>query len=382
MILQNQVFQVVETGAEYEKGSVNHRDLHRLSVDVGAPGRTTERALTSLGWFSSLGGGSADGYGWQDSVGLGFAVYNEGRSDCEPSVVPGDRDRGHAAWVIGALGRLVGRRLCYSRMGKVTLRISPHAPRFAPAGCGLWARRGSAVKLLLSLMVLSAVVGCPDSDEGVIRDFPPPPRPHSGWQKPPAQPPKAPEAPRSTKLSGKKIMIDPGHGGKDPGAGQHTKSRLPEKTIVLDIGNSVSRILQNRGAKVYATRTNDVYPSLDQRANAAERYKVDVFVSIHADSAPKNPAAAGTEVHIYTSASGQSLSAARCMIAALKKAGLECRGLQRSNLHVLREHSRPAMLVECGFLTNTGDASKLNTPAYRARVAAAIADGITDYLNK
>lgn len=179
---------------------------------------------------------------------------------------------------------------------------------------------------------------------------------------------------------GKRVVIDPGHGGKDPGAWKSTKSRLPEKTIVLDIGNKVSRILQSRGAQVIATRTKDVYPSLDQRAAAAERHKADLFVSIHADSAPRNPNASGTEVHVYTKCGSQSLAAARCMIAAIRKAGLECRGMQRNNWHVLREHSRPAILIECGFLTNSGDAAKLNDAAYRARVAAAIAQGMTDYL--
>lgn len=257
-------------------------------------------------------------------------------------------------------------------------RTGPHACVDRPS-CSSRRVRHRTVHLLLAAIVLTAITGCPEPDEPVIRILPPPPRPTTPRQE---EKPPPPRPVKSTRLSGKKIMIDPGHGGKDPGAGQGTKSRLPEKTIVLDIGNSVSRILQDRGAKVIATRTSDVYPSLDDRANAADRYKVDVFVSIHADSAPKNPAASGTEVHVYTSASGQSLTAARCMIAALKKAGLECRGMQRTNLHVLREHSRPAILIECGFLTNSGDAARLNTASYRNRLAAAIADGITDYLNR
>jgi len=175
-------------------------------------------------------------------------------------------------------------------------------------------------------------------------------------------------------------MIDPGHGGRDPGAWKKTRSRLPEKSIVLDIGNNVARILQSRGAQVICTRTKDVLPSLDQRARAAERHKVDLFVSIHADSAPGNLSASGTEIHVYDHASSNSLAAARCMISALKKAGFECRGMKRSNWHVLREHSRPAMLIESGFLTNSGDAAKLNSSGYRVRLAAAIADGVTAYL--
>lgn len=245
---------------------------------------------------------------------------------------------------------------------------------------GLPIRPVTVAKLLMAAVALSALVGCPGSDEGVIRTLPPPPPPRRWQQQPPQQPSEPAQTPRSTNLSGKSVMIDPGHGGKDSGAWKQTKSRTPEKDIVLDIGNRVNQILKGRGAKVIATRTSDVYPTLDQRANAADRYKVDLFVSIHADSAPKNPAAAGTEVHIYTSASSQSRAAKDCMVAALRRAGLQCRGHQESNLHVLREHSRPAILVECGFLTNAGDAAKLNTASYRARLAGAIAEGITDYL--
>ncbi|HOQ84474.1 MAG TPA: N-acetylmuramoyl-L-alanine amidase [Phycisphaerae bacterium] len=239
----------------------------------------------------------------------------------------------------------------------------------------------STAKLLLAALVLGCVTGCPPSDKRIVRTLPPPAYPPLR-QTPQTSPPSPPPKPVSTNLSGKRVMIDPGHGGKDPGAWKGTRSRLPEKAIVLDIGNNVGRILQSRGAKVYATRTTDVYPSLDARAKAADRYKVDLFVSIHADSAPKNPAASGVEVHIQKNTRGKSLEAARCILAAVKKAGIEVRGWQSTNLHVLREHSRPAVLIECGFLTNHGDATKLNDSAYRARLAAAIADGITDYFSQ
>ena len=67
------------------------------------------------------------------------------------------------------------------------------------------------------------------------------------------------------------------------------------------------------------------------------------------------------------------------LIAAFKNGGIHYRGIHRRNFHVLREHSRPAILVECGFLTNRSDAQKLNTDSYRTRIAGVIADGIGDY---
>lgn len=254
---------------------------------------------------------------------------------------------------------------------------NPNCQPASPRG-----RSRVGVGLVLAGLSLTLLVGCPPRDKKIIRTLPPPVYPPVRVASPaPAPPPPAPKPPPvSTNLAGRSVIIDPGHGGKDPGAWKGTRSRLPEKTIVLDIGNQVGRILQSRGAKVIATRTKDVYPSLDERARAADRYRVDLFVSIHADSAPRNPAASGTEVHIQEGTAGKSLIATRCVIAALKKAGIECRGKQDSNLHVLREHDRPAILIECGFLTNYGDARKLNDAAYRARLAAAIAQGLTDYL--
>jgi N-acetylmuramoyl-L-alanine amidase len=234
-----------------------------------------------------------------------------------------------------------------------------------------------ALKLLLAALALTGAAGCPEQEPRVIQNPPPPihwpPKPGNNVEPPPP-------APANTNLTGKRIMIDPGHGGHDVGAWKNTRSRLPEKSIVVDIGNSVARILQARGAQVVCTRSSDVFLSLEQRADSADKYRVNLFMSIHADSAPRNPAASGTEVHVFDNASGDSLTAARCMINAIKRAGLECRGMQRSNFHVLREHSRPAMLIECGFLTNVGDARELNDPRYRARLAAAIADGATEFL--
>lgn len=232
-------------------------------------------------------------------------------------------------------------------------------------------------EMLVAATALTVLVGCPPSDRHVIETLPPP-----VYQ--PVQPSPTPRQvptprPTITTLVGKRVMIDPGHGGKDPGAWKATRSRLPEKTIVLDIGNKVAANLEARGATVSATRTDDTYPTLDQRANAAERHKVDLFVSIHADSAP-NKAASGAEVFVYTQASSKSRIAANCIIAAFKRAGIKYRGIKPGNFHVLREHSRPAILVECGFLTNAGDARMLNDPAHRTRIAEAITQGIADYL--
>ena len=191
--------------------------------------------------------------------------------------------------------------------------------------------------------------------------LPPPPQPWTGRQ-----------------IRGAVVVIDPGHGGHDPGAMAKFGGQVAEEAIVLDIGVQVGRMLSERGARVIMTRNTDRFLELQERADIAERNRADLFISIHADSS-ENRGASGTCVHVYTQASAQSMKAATRMTAAFGRAGIECRGIAHNNYHVLREHSRPGMLIECGFLTNSGDARKLNSASYRTQLAKAIADGATAY---
>ena len=78
----------------------------------------------------------------------------------------------------------------------------------------------------------------------------------------------------------------------------------------------------------------------------------------------------------------ESQRAAFRLVAAFGRAGIECRGIFRENFHVLREHSRPAVLIECGFLTNTHDAEMLNSSSYRSTIAEVIVEGIADYFSR
>lgn len=233
--------------------------------------------------------------------------------------------------------------------------------------------------------LLALFAGCAEQAE--VTDYRPPPQeparapaPRIEEPRPPAPPPLTAQRPSTgglPPLTGKRVVIDAGHGGKDPG----TKgvSRLPEKTIVLSIANEVARLLQQRRAAVISTRTTDTFLELDTRAAIAQRNNAHLFVAIHADSAARR-SASGSTLYIAREASSQSFSAARSIQRALTSAGIECRGIHRANYRVLVAHSRPAVLVECGFLTNSGDATKLNTQQYRSKVAAAIARGVADYL--
>jgi len=200
-----------------------------------------------------------------------------------------------------------------------------------------------------------------------------PPVPRSEYPRPPAPSGRLPSA---DLLRGLTIVVDPGHGGKDPGA--RGKSSLPEKTIVLDIASQIADLLAQQGARVIMTRDADYFVELDERAAIAERTHTDLLVSIHAD-ASKNGYIDGATVLVGTTASNLSKQAARCIKTALQRYGISIRETRAQQLRVLDNHSRPAVLVECGFLTNLTDARRLNASWYRDRLARAVAEGIVDF---
>lgn len=259
-------------------------------------------------------------------------------------------------------------------------------------------RAALGIRIGLSILLLAGLAGCPSSGR-VLDPLPPPvvqsyrypthqapsppprPRPAPAPSKPRPAPPSSPAPPVSRAIKNAVVVLDPGHGGKDSGAWPKSLSNLPERTIVLDVANRMARDLSSRGAKVVRTRSSDVFIELDARAKMADRHRADLFVSIHADSAPRR-SASGVGLHIHPQANAASQKAATHLERALRAAGIEVRGVFRNNFHVLREHSRPAVLVECGFLTNAGDARNLNNANHRAKLAAALADGITNHLTR
>jgi N-acetylmuramoyl-L-alanine amidase len=185
--------------------------------------------------------------------------------------------------------------------------------------------------------------------------------------------------PAATSLRGATIVIDPGHGGDDPGT--LGRGPVPEKTVNLDIGRKVASLLRDRSANVILSRSSDRFITLDGRAALADQSRADLFVSIHADSARRG-SAAGMTLYVARNSSADSRRAAQHISAALQRAGLEVRGVQTAGYRVLVGHSRPAVLIETGFLSNSGEARLLSTDAYRTRVAEAIASGIGDCFSR
>lgn len=184
-----------------------------------------------------------------------------------------------------------------------------------------------------------------------------------------------------TSLSGRVFIVDPGHGGRDPGAGAVGYSKVPEKTLVLSIARDVETLLKAQGGRVIMTRSGDTYPELDERAAMADRYSADLLVSIHVDS-NKDRTISGPSIYVCRSASSISSRVASSIHRRFQAAGIASRGVRKSDFRVLAKHSRPAVLVESGYLTNATEARNLNMNGYRTRIAKAIVAGITDVLGR
>jgi N-acetylmuramoyl-L-alanine amidase len=224
--------------------------------------------------------------------------------------------------------------------------------------------------------------GCTQGPPKVLDHLPPGvlriPRPQV--QAPAPLPPPPPIAPVIRQAyRNVTIVVDPGHGGHDPGTQGSGYSYLPEKSLNLAIGSNLTQQLRSRGANAVMTRTGDWFVELGNRPKVADSSNAELFISIHIDASRSNPGASGMTVYMSKSPSVGSQQAARHIHSALRAAGFETRGVRRANYKVLRESNCAAVLVECGFLTNAGDARMLNQPYSQQRIAAAIAEGVADY---
>ncbi|WP_313637864.1 N-acetylmuramoyl-L-alanine amidase [Paenibacillus sp.] len=177
-------------------------------------------------------------------------------------------------------------------------------------------------------------------------------------------------------LRGKLIVIDPGHGGSDPGMLGTTFNTM-EKDLNLQTALYVRDALVAKGARVEMTRTReDQKPTLARRVQMSEALRADAFVSIHYNSSPKK--VSGTLTFFYSES--DDLKLARAIENRLGQGiGLKSNGLSFGDYHILRENRIPATLVELGFLTNPTDESIVRKSSYQKRAAKSIADGVADY---
>ena len=220
------------------------------------------------------------------------------------------------------------------------------------------------------------------------------------------------------------VMIDPGHGGYDPGT--QSSSGAMEKDLALQIATRLKAALEARGIRAELTRSTDVFISLPERTRIANRAGADLFVSIHLNSSP-NPDTSGIEVYYLNNTTDRAtirlarmenggadgagtpndsnlnyiLTDLRQNYKAIEAASLarmidtqtvtdldaglglnvNALGAKMGPFYVLVGAHMPAVLVECGFMSNTAEAARLESPQYQDVLADATATAVAHYLN-
>lgn len=197
------------------------------------------------------------------------------------------------------------------------------------------------------------------------------------WAAPP------PEYAARGRLKGRVIVVDPGHGGHDPGApawpGPPAEGPF-EKDVVLDIGLRLARLARAEGASVTMTREDDRYITLQARAALANQLRADVFVSIHCNSCPTPNTLSGTSV--YYDHEHSAPLAARVQEELVAALGTADQGVRSANFAVIRRTQGPGILVETAFINHEGDRTRLMHPSFRERAARAILQGVIRFLDE
>ena len=167
------------------------------------------------------------------------------------------------------------------------------------------------------------------------------------------------------------VVIDAGHGGHDRGGipGQ----RIAEKDMTLDVAQRLRSVLSASGYRVVMTRDSDVFVPLPTRVAIANSYRNAIFVCIHFNATQRR-GAGGIETYFYSRDSLPLASAIHSYVVG--GAPSSNRGVRRRGFYVLRKTSIPAVLVECGFLTNPTEAAYAQTASYRQKLAEEIAAGV------
>lgn len=185
------------------------------------------------------------------------------------------------------------------------------------------------------------------------------------------------------------VVIDPGHGGTDPGHLPHNSKLKSEKdlnlAISLKMGKYIEENLQN--VEVHYTRKTDTYPSLDDRVATANNLNADYFISIHCNGNPKT-SVHGTETHVHNWDAKEATKLATEIEKQFKnRAKRHSRGVKTGSdrghsVQVLKFTKMTSVLVECGFVTNASEANYLNTQYGQEIIASALYRAFRDRIKK
>lgn len=173
------------------------------------------------------------------------------------------------------------------------------------------------------------------------------------------------------------VMLDPGHGGADPGA--IGIGGLQEKGVVIAVSHHAANVLRSQGISVQMTRQGDETLDLQPRVDRAEAANATIFVSIHANAINmQRPEVNGLETYYFADASLPLANAIHRRVMGTM--AMNDRGVKQARFFVLRRTSMPSALIEIGFVTGALDAPKLRDPQWQAQMGQAIAQGILDYI--
>lgn len=194
--------------------------------------------------------------------------------------------------------------------------------------------------------------------------------------------PTKPATPGQKKLSDLVVIIDPGHGGHDPGASAYG---FKESNMVLNISKKMHAYFEKTPIQSKLTRSTDTFIPLQNRVRFAQQNKGDIFVSVHANSCC---GASGQETYYYsraaTAAANPNVQQSKALATYVQNRMLEAwnlpnRGVKNGNFHVLRENTMPSVLAEIGFIDSPRDIQAMKTEAGREKMARALFLGTLDY---
>lgn len=170
------------------------------------------------------------------------------------------------------------------------------------------------------------------------------------------------------------VILDPGHGGHDRGA---AIGYVFEKHLALDTARRVEQLLRGQGIKVIMTRSSDVFIPLPGRSSKGNSVRNAVFVSIHYNY---SRGGSGNGLETFYCHNDSYKLAGYIQAYIIQESRLSNRGVKHANYHVIRQTTKnPAVLVECGFVSNSSERAAMMTGLYRERLAVGIAKGILAY---
>lgn len=181
----------------------------------------------------------------------------------------------------------------------------------------------------------------------------------------------------ATTLAEATIVIDPGHGGYDPGA--VATSGFTEKEITLSTALMLADRLESAGANVILTRDTDEYVSLNDRVYYGHRARADVFISLHYDSIEKANSMSGTTTYYHSE--NEKALADTVNRYLVQNVSINNNGVRHGNYFVLSQNAQPSLLLELGYLNNDYDITVVNTQGYQSTVSDAIYNALNDYFS-